>query len=41
MSRYQEVKDRSLHLRSSQNISKIISFDIYKAIEDEFKEYIK
>jgi len=35
MSRYQEVKDRSLHWRSAQNIMRIIGFDIHKAIEDE------
>jgi hypothetical protein len=35
MSRYQEVKDRSLHWRSAQNIMRIIGFDINKAIEDE------
>ena len=38
MSRYQEVKDRSLHLRSSQNIMRIIGINIYKAIEDELRK---
>ena len=37
MSRYQEVKDRSLHLRSSQNIMRIIGINIHKAIEDELR----
>jgi hypothetical protein len=38
MSRYQEVKDRSLHLRSSQNIMRIIGINIHKAIEDELRK---
>lgn len=35
MSRYQEVKDKALHYRSSINILKIIGFEIEKTIEDE------
>ncbi len=38
MSRYQEVKDRSQHLRSSQNIMRIIGINIHKAIEDELRK---
>jgi hypothetical protein len=39
MSRYQEVKDRSQHLRSSQNIMRIIEINIHKAIQDEFYSF--
>lgn len=35
MSRYQQVKDKALHYRSSINILKIIGFEIEKTIEDE------
>ncbi len=35
MSRYQEVKDRFQHLRSSQNIMRIIGIEINKTIEEE------
>lgn len=41
MSRYQEVKDKALHYRSSINILKIIGFNIEKSIKDEFDNLLR